>query len=271
MITRKRVRSILATLIAGSATWFGMSKVSSMLGDESTFTGAVLLVATLSLYLLTIRKRTVSSRLGKVSAWLQLHMYAGIFASVVFAMHIRWPIEGPFELCLAACFIFIAVSGIVLGIMSRLTPAKLAALKQDYAIEQIPQLQLAVARDAHDVAMSSTRLGEGATLSEYYQRRLLPYFQTPRGQLYRLIPTGSKRRQLLRELEDLDRYLAGEGLKHRRRLSAMVQSKDDLDFHFALQSRLRFLYAAHFALTWTMLILIGVHVVLVLRFSGAIL
>lgn len=271
MFSRKRIRSILATSMAAAVTWFGMTKISSMLGDESTFTGVVLLAATLSLYLLTLRKRTVSSRLGKVSSWLQLHMYAGVFASVVFMMHIRWPIEGPFELCLAACFIFIAVSGVVLAVMSRLTPAKLAALKQDYVIEQIPQLQLAVARDAHEVAMSSTRLGEGATLSEYYQRRLLPYFQSPRGQLYRLIPTGGKRRQLLRELEDLDRYLAADGLKHRRRLSAMVQSKDDLDYHFALQSRLRLLYAAHFALTWTMLILIGVHVVLVFRFSGAML
>ncbi len=271
MFSRRRVRSTILTLLAALATWFGMQQISGLLGDEATFTGVVLLVATLSLYLLTIRKRMVSSRLGKVSAWLQLHMYVGVFASVVFTMHIRWPIEGPFEMCLAACFIFIAVSGVVLGIMSRLTPAKLAALKQDYVIEQIPQLQLAVAKDAHEVAMSSTRLGEGATLSEYYQRRLLPYFQSPRGQLYRLIPTGGKRRQLLRELEDLDRYLAGEGLKHRKRLSAMVQSKDDLDYHFALQARLRFLYAAHFALTWTMLILIGVHVVLVFRFSGAIL
>jgi hypothetical protein len=119
--------------------------------------------------------------------------------------------------------------------------------------------------------MKSTRLGEGATLSEYYQRRLLPYFQTPRSVFYQLLPTGSRRRQLLRELEDLDRYLAADGLKHRRMLSAMVQSKDDLDFHYALQTRLRYFYTAHFALTWTLLILIGVHVVLVLRFSGAML
>lgn len=271
MFTNRRIRSIAVTTILLIASWLGLRWVGANLRDEATFTGVVLLLATLSLYLLTIRKRFVSSQLGKVSAWLQLHMYAGVFASVVFCMHIRWPIEGPFELCLASCFVFIAISGIVLGIMSRLTPAKLAALRQDYAIEQIPHLQLAVARDAHDVAMSSTRLGEGATLSEYYQRRLIPFFQNPRGRLYRFVPTGSRRRQLLRELEDLDRYLASEGLKHRRRLSAIVQSKDDLDYNQALQTRLRYLYAAHFALTWTMLILIGVHVVLVFRFSGAIL
>lgn len=271
MISRRRIRSLTLTAVAAIATWLGVHWTSRMLGDESTFTGVVLLIATLSLYLLTIRKRIVSPRFGKVSMWLQLHTYAGVFASVVFLMHVRWPIHGPFELCLASCFIFVAVSGIVLGVMTRVTPAKLATLKQDFALEHIPELQYAVARDAHEVAMSSTKLGEGATLSEYYQRRLLPYFQSPRGTVYRVLPTGGKRRRLLRELDDLDRYLAAEGLKHRRRLSAMVQSKDDLDYHYALQTRLRTFYAAHFALTWTMLILIGAHVVLVVRFSGALL
>jgi hypothetical protein len=271
MLSRRRAISTFVTLGVVLVTWIGVRVTSRSLGDESTFTGVVLLVATLSLYLLTLRKRSASTRLGKVSTWLQLHSYAGVFSSVVFLMHVHWPVRGPFELCLAACFVFVAVTGIVLGVMSRLTPIKLAALKQDFSLEQIPRLQFAVARDAHETAMSSTRLGEGATLSEYYQRRLLPYFQSPRSKFYQLLPTGVKRRQLLRELEDLDRYLAADGLKHRRLLSAMVQSKDDLDFHHALQTRLRVFYAAHFALTWTLLILIGVHIAMVLRFSGAML
>lgn len=270
MFNRRRFRAVLLTGAAALLTWLAMSWIGSKLGDEATFTGAVLLAATLSLYLLTLRKRSTNTQLGAVSIWLQLHMYAGVFASVVFLMHVRWPIQGPFEISLAACFVFVSTSGIVLGIMNRLTPFKLAALSSDLLLEQIPERQMVVAEDAYEIAMSSTRLGEGATLSEYYQRRLLPYFQSPRGLLYRMIPTGSKRRQLLRELEDLDRYLATQGLQHRRRLSEMVQSKDDLDYHLALQRRLRFLYVAHFALVWTLLILIGVHVVLVVRFSGTL-
>ena len=271
MFRYRRLRNLTLLTLLIAITWIGLDRVGSRLGDQSTFTGVVLLLGTLSLYLLTWRKRVATTRMGPVSAWLQLHMYMGVFSSVVFLMHVRWPIQGPFELCLAACFIFVAVSGVILAIATRLTPLKLAALRQDFPLEKISQLQHAVANDAHDVAISSTRLGEGATLSEYYQRRLLPYFQAQRGSLYRLIPTGGKRRQLLRELDDLDRYLAAEGLKHRQQLSAMVQSKDDLDYHLALQTRLRMLYTAHFALTWTMLILIGVHIVLVVRFSGTLL
>lgn len=271
MLNLNRLRRGLYTLLAVVAVWIGVKFVSSQLGDESTFTGVILLLATMSLYLLTLRKRWHQPQLGRVSGWLRYHSYAGVFTSVVFLMHIGWPVRGPFEICLASCFVIVAITGIALGVMNRVTPARLAAIKQDFAFERIPQLQYAVACTAHELAMSSTRLGEGATLSEYYQRRLLPFFQTPRSLLYSLLPTSHKRRQLLRELEDLDRYLATEGLNHRQQLSQMVQSKDDLDYHWAMQRRLRYLFTAHVALTWSLLILIGVHLVLVFGFSGALL
>ncbi|MBX3424019.1 MAG: hypothetical protein KF752_20880 [Pirellulaceae bacterium] len=271
MHSSRRIRSLTITLAAVVLTVLGLRWTAGRLGDESTFSGIVLLLATASLYLLSVRKQWIALRLGPVSAWLQWHMYAGTLASVVFLMHMGWPTGGTFEMCLAACFAFVAASGMVLAVMNRRTPQRLAAIQRDYALEQIPGLQLAVAQDAHQLALSSTRVGEGATLSEYYQRRLVTYFHTPRGWLYRLIPTGLLRRQLLRELEDLDRYLAREGLRLRRKLSLLVQSKDDLDYHQALQLRLRLLYATHFSLTWTLVILIAVHVVLVWRFSGVML
>jgi len=271
MLTRRRIRSLSITLVAVAVTASGLDWTSRQLGDESTFSGIVLLLSTASLYLLTIRKKWVNRKLGPVSAWLQMHVYAGIFTSVVFLMHIGWPIRGPFELCLAGCFCFVALSGIVLAVMSRLTPGRLAALKTDNSLERIPALQVALAEDAHRLAIGSTRQGEGATLSEYYQRRLLPFFQSQRSWGYLLLPTGNKRRRLLRELEELDRYLSTNTVDYRRQLSSMVQSKDDLDYQSALQYRLRVFFAAHFALTWTLVILVAVHVTLVVRFSGALL
>lgn len=271
MLTRRRIRSLSITLVAVAITAMGVDWTGRRLGDESTFSGAVLLVSTGSLYLLTLRKKLLTWRLGPVSAWLQLHVYVGIFTSLVFLMHVRWPIRGPFEMCLAACFCFVALSGVVLAIMSRLTPRRLNALRGDLSLERIPALQVALAEDAHRVALGSTRLGEGATLSEYYQRRLLPYFQGQRGWGYLLLPSGSQRRKLLQELEALDRYLSTKTLGYRRQLSSMVQSKDDLDYQSALQRRLKFYFAVHFSLTWTLIILVVVHVTLVLRFSGALL
>ena len=251
-------------------TALGADMVSRRLGNPSTFTGLILLLATASLYLLE-RKQNIRRQWGPVASWLQVHMYVGTFACCVGWMHVQWPIRGPFEQCLAACYACVALSGLGLAVLSRWTPRRLASIALDYPLEQIPALQLAVAEDAHRVAIASSQTGEGATLAEYYRLRLLPFFRMPRGWLYRLLPTGSKRRQLLRELEALDRYLATAGIDRRRQLSLMVQSKDDLDYHAALQRRLRLLLAIHVALTWSLAIMIVVHVVLVMRFSGALL
>ena len=266
---RRRILASTFTLLCVALTAMLVQFVRDHLGDESTFTGWTLFVSTAGLYLLTARKRLIHKRLGPVSYWLQMHAYLGTFASVVFLMHIGWPIRGLFESCLAACFVIVAVSGIALGIMSRVTPRKLAALPRDYLLEAIPALQMSVAQDAHQIAIDSAEFGEGATLAEYYQRRLLPFFQTPRGVVYRMLPNGIKRRQLLRELSDLDRYLASKGIVSQQRLVAMVKQKDDLDYHLALQTRLRALFALHVSLTWALALMVGVHVVLVYRFQGA--
>ena len=271
MLRRKRWFSTSATLCAVSGTWLAVEWTRNNLGDESTLTGWTLLVSTAGLYLLTLRKRLIVWRLGPVAAWLQMHMYMGSFASIIFLMHIGWPIRGLFESLLAACFTIVAASGVMLGWMSRSTPRKLAAIERDYRLEQIPALQSLVAGDAHHIALTSTTFGEGATLAEFYQRRLLPFFQSPRSLLYRSLPSGIKRRQLLRELGGLDRYLADQGTASRHRMMILVKSKDDLDYHQALQTRLRMMFALHMALTWALALMIGVHIVLVYRFQGAML
>jgi hypothetical protein len=270
-LRRRRIVASSLTLVAVIATALGVQSIANRLGDASTATGWTLLVATAGLYLLSLRKKLIQHRLGPVSAWLQMHTYMGSFASIVFLMHIGWPIRGWFEIALATCFTIVAVTGIVLTYMSRSLPKRLAAIKQDFRLERIPAMRLSVTKDAHELAIHSACFGEGATLVEYYQRRLLPFFLSRRSVLYRLIPTGYTRRQILRELNDLDRYLANEGLQSRQQLATMVQTKDDLDYHYALQTRLRMMFAMHIALTWSLTIMIAVHVLLVYRFQGAVL
>ncbi len=268
-LRRRRIFASSLTLVAVIATALAVQSIANRLGDASTATGWTLLVATAGLYLLSLRKKLIQFRLGPVSAWLQMHTYMGSFASLVFLMHIGWPIRGWFEIALATCFTIVAVTGIVLAYMSRSLPKRLAAIKQDFRLELIPALRLSVTKDAHELALHSASFGEGSTLVEYYQRRLLPFFLSRRSLLYRLIPTGYTRRQILRELNDLDRYLADQGLQSRQQLAAMVQTKDDLDYHYALQTRLRMMFALHIALTWSLAIMIAIHVVLVYRFQGA--
>lgn len=264
----RRTLSMTITLLAAGLTGLGVQWTRNHLGDPSTLTGWTLLTSTAGLYLLSARKASTNSKLGRVSIWLQCHMYLGTFASLIFLMHIGWPVRGIFELWLASCFVIVAVSGIFLAIMNRRTPMKLAAIAIDRRIDQIPTIRAAVARQAHATALRSAEFGEGATLAEHYQQQLLPFFQSQRSWLYRLFPNGVQRRRLLRELNDLERYLAEQGNASRGELANMVIRKDDLDYQYALQTRLRWLYALHVSLTWSLVLMIAVHVVLVYRFQG---
>ena len=266
----QRALSSSLTLLAVGLTAAAMQAVSDRLGDPATLSGWTLLASTAGLYLLAARKQNRWLRSGPVAAWLQWHTYMGTFASLVFLMHIGWPIRGMFEIALASCFAIVAISGIGLAIVSRRAPRQLAAVRPAQRLEHIPALRGSLAGEAHQEALASAALGEGATLAEFYQQRLLPFFQTPRHPLYRLFPSGRQRRLLLRELDDLQRYLAEQGNEARLRLSALVAAKDDLDFQDALQHRIRWIYALHVALTWALAMMIGVHVVLVYRFQGAV-
>ncbi len=267
----RRSLSITATLIAVGLTALAVQWTRDHLGDASTMTGWTLLVSTAGLYTLSARKQWITLPLGRVAAWLQVHMYLGTFASLVFLMHIGWPVRGVFEICLASCFVIVAASGIVLAVANRRTPLKLATIAVDRRVESIPALRVCAAREAHRLALESSQLGEGATLAEHYQQTLLPFFQSRRSWLYRLLPNGIQRRRQLRELANLERYLAERGNASRLALAQLVTHKDDLDYQYALQTRLRLFYTLHVALTWTLAMLVGVHVVLVFRFHGVML
>ena len=266
-MTTKRLLACTLTLVLVAITAQAIRSVENSLGDTSTLTGWTLLSATLGLYLLSVRKKLLRLRVGTVAVWTQVHIYTGTFASIVFLMHIGWPVRGPFEQCLAGLFAFVAVTGITLAILSRTTPRKLAAIERDYRLHEIPAFQLALVEKAHQTAIEAVSPDGGSTLAEHYQRRLLPFFATPRSWFYRLVPNGIKRRQLLLELKDLERYLDSQSLQVKQRLSAMVKEKDDLDFHEALQIRLRLFTMLHFSLTWSLILLIAVHIVLVFRFQ----
>ena len=267
-----RTRRLLAstiTLIAVAVTILALEQVSQWLGDPAMTSGWTLLASTLGLYGLGARKRMIRRPLGRVATWLQAHTYLGLFALSVFFLHVGWPVRGNFEWALACMFLFISMSGGVLLWYSRRVPKLLSAVKRDLRFEDIPKLQADMADQAHQAVLQSAESAAGATLADYYQRRLLSFFHSPRSLIYRIVPTGHKRRQLLRELDDLDRYLDNQSLPYRQRLSALVIGKDDTDFHRAMQQRLRWMITAHVVFTWSLLVMITLHVVLVLRFQGA--
>lgn len=70
------------------------------------------------------------------------------------------------------------------------------------------------------------------------------------------------------EIEELDRFLAIDQRTVSRGLTELVKRKDDLDYHQAVQGRLKIWLFVHIGLTYSLLAVSFLHMVLVHAFTG---
>ena len=73
---------------------------------------------------------------------------------------------------------------------------------------------------------------------------------------------------MIAEIDELDRFLAEDQRPASRGLAELVKRKDDLDYHSAVQGRLKVWLFVHIGLTYSLLVVAIMHVVLVHAFSG---
>jgi hypothetical protein len=265
--TAQRWLSLSATAIAALLSIAVLWWLSVRYGRPDFFSGYSLLGTCLLLVLLSARKRLLAIPLGSVNIWLQIHVYTGILSLVLFVCHVGMLNGGWLESLLATSFLWVALSGLYLWYLSRSSPKKLLAMGRDVIFEEIPRLQRVYGDEAYKLALQSTQLGEGVSLADYYHRELIGYFHSPRGLWFGLFPTLRKRRRILRELDSLDRYLGADGRAVRDQICDLVRKKDELDFHWAIQNRMRLWTTLHLSGLWGLGLLIAVHVVSVLAFA----
>ena len=188
---------------------------------------------------------------------------------MIFGVHIGWEIpNGQFEGLLAFVFVATYANGIYGLAISRFLPRRLAALRTQVIFEQIPM------RRGHLVAKVQTLLDQippgSETLKRFYINRVAEFFQQPRSIRFFLAPSARDSRRLIDDLISLDRYLSAVDRDVARQLMQMIREKDDLDYHWAIQSRLKYWLFAHIALTCSLLILGALHGVLAQAFAGGV-
>jgi hypothetical protein len=252
----------LAVALSLSVVWV----LSVRFGRPDLFTGYALLGVCLLLAFLSVRKRMLALPIGPVKIWMQVHLYAGVLSLVLFVLHIGWFNGGWLELMLGSLFLWIGGTGVYLWFLSKRIPKRLLGVGRDVVLEEIPHMQQQQAEQAYELALKSTQLGEGVTLADYYQQKLVPYFHSPRSLFFGIVPSIRTRRRLLRELDMLDRYLGAEGRELRNQICDLVRKKDELDVHWAMQNQLRFCLTMHVVGLWAFAMLVTVHVASVLAF-----
>lgn len=264
----RTIRSIAITLIAVLIMVVVCRWSENHLGRPDFFSGYTLLASCAAMMLLSMRKRLLVLPLGTVAIWQQIHQYMGLFAVASFLLHAGMSVHGIFEIALTFLFWTISISGIVGWYINYSTPKKLVAAGPAVLRDDIASLRKQLSERAYAIALRAAGKLESATLAEHYLLRLQVFFQRRRSLAYCLVPNGRKRRELLHDLDQMVRYLGPEGRSSQMTLSQLVRDKDDLDFQWAMQNRLRGWVIVHVSLVWSFFILVAFHVYLVYRFHG---
>ena len=265
----RRRFSLLATLVvlflAAAVAWVEDGR----LGHASFFTGFTLLASILLLGLLGVRRRIPVLPLGSVSTWTQIHLYLGIFSAGVYVMHVPALIGGGmFECGLSIVFLLVTLSGFYGIYASRTLPRRLTAVEGQHRFDRVTWHRSQIADKARELLDELTEQSAIRVLGSFYTNYLNPFFSSRPSLAYVLVPTGVRRRRLLSGLKELDRYLEDDGRGTAGRFAALVRRRDDLDYQFALQLRLRLWLVIHSVFSLAVIVGGIVHGVLAWRFAG---
>ena len=263
----RRLISLAITALALAIVWAIAWLQHSRLAHASFFTGSTVLGSLFLLMLLGLRRRLPMWPLGSVSTWTQIHIYSGIFAFGAYLIHVPAVIAGgPFEFALSLFFLIVSGSGFYGVYASRTLPKRLSAVDGQHRFDQVAWHRNQIAETAECLLSELSEPSSSEVLNSFYDKYLKPFFGARPSLAYVLVPSGHRRRRLLSNLNELDRYLESEGRKTRGRFAALVRRRDDLDYQFALQLRLRVWLVVHGVLS---VILIGgsiIHAALAWRF-----
>ena len=269
---RQSFIGILVLLLAIAGAVMAHRRWSQELPNYAYLSGWVLMAVMFLLALYNMRKRLPFLRLGSSEAWLQVHVYAGFFTVVLFLAHLNFRMPtGWFEGVLAWLYVLVTGSGIVGLFFSRVLPRRLATRGGEVIYEKIPALRHALRQEAEALALTgggSSATPQSTVITDFYVQNLHEFFQGPQYFWPHLLDSRRPLHALMRELDDVRRYLNETERATLQKLSDLVRRKDGLDYHHALQAALKLWLFVHLPLTYSLMIFSVLHIIIVFAFSG---
>lgn len=248
------------------------SGMHAALLHSGVMTGWMLISCLFLLVLIGVRRRIPVLPLGTMSVWTQVHIYTGLFAVGVFLLHVpailhgRLIATGYLEGTLSGLFWFVSASGVYGLIASRRIPWRLTNVGEQVRLDQIAWYREQISRSVSDEVQSLTNPAAISVIGEFHRRYLSRYLSGKPSWLYLIYPTSVRRRRVLAGLVELNRYLDEEDCRVCGRIAALVRRRDDLDYQYALQLRLRVWVMLHSAASVALLVMAIIHGILAMRF-----
>lgn len=270
-VAARRWRNLLLALLAASAAVVMTVVADASLLHVSYLSGWMLLAAVLFLTLFSVRKRLSFLPLWTAASWLQVHVWVGLLTIVLFLLHIQFRIpNGPLEVALAVVFSVIALSGVAGIILSRGIARRLTRRGEEVIYERIPEYRRDLRDEADVLVRRSVDETGSSTIADFYTARLRHLFSGSRDYLQHLFELNLSRYALVTEFMSVGRYLNDREQAILDELRELVIRNDELNYHRALHLTLKAWLFIHVPLTYSMLILIAVHVLLVYVFGDGL-
>jgi hypothetical protein len=254
---------------AGAVAIFALNSSQAPLVRHHSLTGWILTACIVFLVLFNARKKVPVLPLLPAAAWLQMHVYVGLFAAAVFIMHagVGYP-DGLFNQILWWFFVALTVSGFVGIGGERFIARHLRDRGEAVLFNRITPFRVRLANESEELARcSAVELGS-PLLVDFYCSRIAPFMAKTRNFWPHLLAIRTPIDRLSRDMRELERYLNPRGRETLHEIEERVRAKDNLDHQHALASVMRWWLFLHIPLAYGFLLLIGMHIVLVYAFGG---
>lgn len=268
--SKKRIlRNSLLLLLATLTLVWAHYQFAPGLPKFDYLSGWVLLLAILFLAAYNVRKKLPFLPLGNSETWLQWHVYVGYFTFALFIVHLEYRVPtGWFEIVFSIVFSIVMLSGIAGLFLTRQIPRRLTTLGGEVIFERVPAYRRMLLDRAEKLALESSTQTQSATLLEFYTKNLREFFAA-RPVFWRTSLGNSRGLQrVLEQVQDLKRYTNEQEREILEQLAELLREKRRLDFHYGLQGLLKAWLFIHIPFTYSLLLFIVVHIVLVFGFSA---
>ena len=270
MLRRPLFWQLMLTLALVAVTGWCANRQEARLGHGTFVSGSVLLGCLVFLTAFHWRKKITFLPVGNASFWMRAHLAVGWATCGLCAVHVqfRWP-QGRLELILFGLFVATFVSGLFGWYLTRQLPKRLSKVRDEVIFERIPHFRAIVCQQAQEIMRDLLGESPAMALADFYTSTLTPYFVRHRGWYYYVRPTNRTRNHILNRLRDLERFFTGSEKEAAEKLARLVDRRDDLDFHAALQGQLKLWLFAHISLTYALMLLATLHALMACAFVGS--
>tara|TARA_E500000305_G_C4009443_1_gene231873 strand:- start:347 stop:1171 length:825 start_codon:yes stop_codon:yes gene_type:complete len=269
--TIRRTLSLVFTLLVAAAiilVW--IIKTTTLTGSYISGWTLSGMIVYLSLY--NLRKKLPSLPLGSSSLWMQFHIYCGLLTALVFAIHLQFNVPtGMFESILAINYLLVFFSGIFGLYITRTYPSRLSNLGDEVFFEYIPVLKRKLHDQIEILSLNCSSNSGQTEIPEFYRDNLRAFVVGRPAVLSHLLGNSSRRwRIVLQAVTDHRRYMNEDEQQIMNEIEKLLKRKYQLDAQYVMQGALKVWLFIHIPATYSLLIFMFFHSLLVHAWSGGL-